>query len=387
MIRECDHNSFDILTNKQIFPSPSKSIDQLSDDFQYEILNFAKKIMETLSPEFKNLDSLVISGEKDTVADELASIPWKTINSYVDDPNLIPNRVKGNPNTVLYAGAGMLKYFIPDSEDLDFKLKKMKFISVANENIEGKDGVTFTVKNTSKMEIFYDFVVSTNQKLGNSLNPNIETVKHSINLWRELLSQYKNAEQLERGLLGELWVLKKLIDFEGGEVIESWIGPKNERHDFRLGNTELEVKTTNSKDRTHVISSIEQLEPTEGSELYLVSLLLTSTAKTNTNSYNVQDLFLEISEKLNNDQRTTFAALVRDYVIDEDLFKNFNNSYALTDVPKYIFVDDNFPKISLNEFYDLKAHDRIRKISYSLNVDNLGEDFNQNAIEKVISNG
>ena len=58
------------------------------------------------------------------------------------------------------------------------------------------------------MEIFYDFVVSTNQKLGNSLNPNIETVKHSINLWRELLSQYKNAEQLERGLLGELWVLK-----------------------------------------------------------------------------------------------------------------------------------------------------------------------------------
>ena len=103
---------------------------------------------------------------------------------------------------------------------------------------------------------------------------------------------------------------------------------------------------------------------TEGSELYLVSLLLTYTAKTKTNSYNVQDLFLEISEKLNNDQRTTFAVLVRDYVVDEDLFKNFNNSYALTDVPKYIFVDDNFPKISLNEFYDLKAHDRIRKISY-----------------------
>ena len=123
LIRECDHNSFDILTNKQIFPSPSKSIDQLSDDFQYEILNFAKKIMETLSPEFKNLDSLVISGEKDTVADELASIPWKTINSYVDDPNLIPNRVKQSKHCSL-CWCRMLKYFIPDSEDLDFKLKK-----------------------------------------------------------------------------------------------------------------------------------------------------------------------------------------------------------------------------------------------------------------------
>ena len=50
-------------------------------------------------------------------------------------------------------------------------------------------------------------------------------------------------------------------------------------------------------------------------------------------------------------------------------------------------VLDEADSDSLNEFYDLKAHDRIRKISYSLNVDNLGEDFNQNAIEKVISNG
>ena len=93
----------------------------------------------------------------------------------------------------------MLKYFIPDSEDLDFKLKKMKFISVANENIEGKDGVTFTVKNTSKMEIFYDFVVSTNQKLGNSLNPNIETVKHSINLWENFYLNIKMQSSLKEG--------------------------------------------------------------------------------------------------------------------------------------------------------------------------------------------
>ena len=180
LIRECDHKSFDMLTNKQIFPSPSKSIDQLSDDFQYEILNFVKKIIEILSPEFKDLDSLIISGEEDTVADELTSIPWNTISSYVDDQNLIPNRVKGNPSTVLYAGGGMLKYFIPDSEGLEFNIKKMKFISVSNENIEGKDGITLTVKNKSKMEIFYDFVISTNQKLGNSSNPNIEIVKHSI---------------------------------------------------------------------------------------------------------------------------------------------------------------------------------------------------------------
>ena len=48
----------------------------------------------------------------------------------------------------------MLKYFIPDSEDLDFKLKKMKFISVANENIEGKDGVTLLLKIQVKWKYF-----------------------------------------------------------------------------------------------------------------------------------------------------------------------------------------------------------------------------------------
>ena len=57
-------------------------------------------------------------------------IPWKTINS-VNDPNLIPNRVQGNPNTVFML-VGMLSILFL-IQRIDFKLKKMKFIS-ANEN-------------------------------------------------------------------------------------------------------------------------------------------------------------------------------------------------------------------------------------------------------------
>ena len=150
--------------------------------------------------------------------------------------------------------------------------------------------------------VFYDFIVSTNQKLGTDGTPSLTTLKNSVQLWEGLLSQYKNQDQLERGLIGELWVLNELIDLYGPRFVEYWIGPTHQRHDFRFGDVELEIKTTNSKDRTHTISSVEQLEPTDGSVLYLISILLTSTTKSNSNATSVHDLFFEIQEKLEGEQ-------------------------------------------------------------------------------------
>ena len=198
-----------------------------------------------------------------------------------------------------------------------------------------------------------------------------------------MLSQYKNQDQLERGLIGELWVLNELIDLYGPRFVEYWIGPTHQRHDFRFDDVELEIKTTNSKDRTHTISSVEQLEPTDGSVLYLISILLTSTTKSNSNATSVHDLFFEIQEKLEGEQNTLFINLVRDYLIDPELYKHFKTPYTLTDTPKIIPVNEEFPK-TLDEYYNLKAHERIRRITYALNVDNLGKEFNEINIKEAL---
>jgi len=295
--------------------------------------------------------------------------------------------VKGNPNTQLLVGQNSMKYFIPtnevDEESLR-SLKKLKFISILKDTINDEVGISLKVTNKDRMEVFYDFIVSTNQKLGSDGTPSLTTLKNSVQLWRGLLSQYKNQDQLERGLIGELWVLNELIDLYGPRFVEYWIGPTHQRHDFRFDDVELEIKTTNSKDRTHTISSVEQLEPTDGSILYMISILLTSTTKSNSNAISVHDLFLEIQEKLEDEHNTLFANLVRDYLIDPELYKHFNTPYALTDTPKIIPVNEELPKITLDEYYNLKAHERIRRITYALNVDNLGKEFNNTNIQKVL---
>jgi len=387
LIRECEYENFDLIKNLQIFPSPSKPINHLGDEFEDEILNFVKRITQSLNTEDINIELLTLEKGSSLSVPELQSIPWEIIENQLNKNHLISNLVKGNPNTQLLVGQNSMKYFIPtnevDEESLR-SLKKLKFISILKDTINDEVGISLKVTNKDRMEVFYDFIVSTNQKLGSDGTPSLTTLKNSVQLWRGLLSQYKNQDQLERGLIGELWVLNELIDLYGPRFVEYWIGPTHQRHDFRFDDVELEIKTTNSKDRTHTISSVEQLEPTDGSILYLISILLTSTTKSNSNAISVHDLFLEIQEKLEDEHNTLFANLVRDYLIDPELYKHFNTPYALTDIPKIIPVNEEFPKITLDEYHNLKAHERIRRITYALNVDNLGKEFNNTNIQKVL---
>ncbi len=388
LIRECDFKNLGIIKNLQIFPSPSKPIDQLGDEFEDEIFNLVKKIKLKFGANSEDLEFLTLDKGSSMSVPELQSIPWEIIKNQIEKNHLSSNLVKGNPNTLLIAGQNMMKYFIPtneaDEEALK-SLKKLKFITISKDVNQSESGVSLIVTNKDRMEVFYDFIVSTNQKLGTEGIPSLTALKSSVQLWRGLLSQYKNQDQLERGLIGELWILNELIDIYGPRFVEYWIGPTHQRHDFRFDDVELEIKTTNSKDRTHTISSVEQLEPTDGSELYLISILLTASTKSNSNAISVHDLFLSIQDKLEGEHNTQFVSLVRDYLLDPELYRHFNTPYALTDTPKIIPVNDDFPKITLNEYHNLKAHERIRRISYALNVDNLGEEFNEINIQKALN--
>lgn len=78
------------------------------------------------------------------------------------------------------------------------------------------------------------------------------------------------------GLAGELLVFHALAAQHGLEAAAgSWLGPAGEEHDFRLGDIDLEVKTTLGERRVHWISTLTQLVPTMNRPLYLVSIQLT----------------------------------------------------------------------------------------------------------------
>ncbi|WP_406051339.1 PD-(D/E)XK motif protein [Kribbella sp. NBC_00889] len=83
--------------------------------------------------------------------------------------------------------------------------------------------------------------------------------------------------EAELGLLGEVLLLLGLE--RGGvdvaEALAGWRGPAGEEHDFGLRGIDIEVKTTNAERRSHWISSLTQLVPTDSRPLWLVSHQLT----------------------------------------------------------------------------------------------------------------
>lgn len=79
--------------------------------------------------------------------------------------------------------------------------------------------------------------------------------------------------QEERGLFGELLVLKELIADSVGPLaaVSAWVGPLGEPKDFELGRRLLEIKTILGADRNLVeISSEHQLDVPPDRELYLI---------------------------------------------------------------------------------------------------------------------
>lgn len=84
------------------------------------------------------------------------------------------------------------------------------------------------------------------------------------------------SEAQETGLHGELLVLDHLIGTIGAvAAVDAWVGPASEEHDFVLAHYDLEVKTTTSETRRHVVHGPGQLLARIGTPLWLVSIQLT----------------------------------------------------------------------------------------------------------------
>lgn len=94
---------------------------------------------------------------------------------------------------------------------------------------------------------------------------------------RDLLSSFgRLSDEQETGLFGELLVLRRFIHNRSvTDPIRSWRGSAREEHDFDIGADDVEVKSTTSENRHHWIGDLNQLKPTLGRRLWLVSIQFT----------------------------------------------------------------------------------------------------------------
>ncbi|HEX4306112.1 MAG TPA: PD-(D/E)XK motif protein [Solirubrobacterales bacterium] len=201
-------------------------------------------------------------------------------------------------------------------------------------------------------------------------------VRTSMRLFRRLVRDVRLLPQEKIiGLLGELWTLDRLIDSRASEALQSWTGPRGEAHDFRIGDVELEVKTTTRQRRIHRIHGVDQLEPSVDARLYLVSVQLAAGGSSE-DAFSLREFLGSIRKRLASyGQVDQFEDVIADrYGLSKGDEQIYAEPFRLRSPTRLIVVDDAVPHLLRRDLEQVTRPEmhRIVELEYALDVDGLG---------------
>lgn len=164
---------------------------------------------------------------------------------------------------------------IPPGIAVPTEINKLAFVSARLLKRKGINILELVGSSFALQRHFYHFAVAVAERILVEKSVVSDAVVLELKCFAELLEE-KQLLGIERqlGLFGELVILERLVAKNGPDALDAWIGPQREPHDFRLGTHEYEVKTTLYANRVHTINGIEQLIPSKGCKLFLLSVLL-----------------------------------------------------------------------------------------------------------------
>lgn len=190
----------------------------------------------------------------------------------------------------------------------------------------------------------------------------------------------------EIGLLGELLFLNELVSRHGLTMLDSWIGPTAEPHDFRVGTKEFEVKTTLSPTRVHTINGAEQLVPSAECGLFLVSTVLGPPGSGDGFSLSSTATKLAAVFGVSSERTTKFEALLAfsDFSIADvaHYSRKFTQRRPLAIVP----VDATFPSITRPTIQQALGPlaTRVDSFRYEVNVEGLEHEQGSTVFEAAM---
>ena len=241
-------------------------------------------------------------------------------------------------------------------------------------------GVQYVEVSTNSKDLFrpiYLLIGDVVSRLVDGEQDSLRALDLSLSDFESLVA--KSAQMSEEkaiGLYGELLVLRELLDKKSGSA-SSWIGASGESHDFRLGAVELEVKTTTANVRVHKIHGLNQLCPTPGHALQVISIRIGSPGSGT--GQTVNDLVALIRTKLCADE----SSLKRfNQCLDEIGYDSEHAAclvkYQLVGFPTVISIGTDFPIMSyewLSKALGAAPSSRIRDVDLTLDLEGLGSPF------------
>jgi hypothetical protein len=158
--------------------------------------------------------------------------------------------------------------------DIPASLAHLTSITIKKRELSSLQHLEVATRNATIQRQFYHFAIAVAERISDGQVDPIAALglelESFVGLFRE--ASHLSVER-QIGLLGELMFLEHLIIRTGVSAVDTWIGPYREPHDFRVKNREFEVKATVYPKRIHTIHGVEQLMPSNGCTLTVISIL------------------------------------------------------------------------------------------------------------------
>lgn len=156
-------------------------------------------------------------------------------------------------------------------------LPKLRSLDLKFQDVAGGRALVLLLKDADQRELFCSLCLDI-VRAGAPATDNLDALNRAVRRamrWHHLLrggrSDLLSIEE-QRGLLGELQFLRRLVDLIGPyPAVDAWKGPSGSSKDFELDRCLVEVKARRGAAKPFVqISSEDQLSDVEGCSLHLV---------------------------------------------------------------------------------------------------------------------
>lgn len=236
---------------------------------------------------------------------------------------------------------------------------------------EGMSWHQVTVRVDENLAEVYTTLCGVLDRVQLSKTPLSVAVDEALDSLAEILARRRGlSDDQQLGLVGELLAFLTLAETQGVEfALKAWMGPLGEEHDFALPSGDLEVKVTLSERRQHWISSITQLVPIPGRDLYLLSTQLTAAGAGT--GWSLPGL-VDQARRLNEAQAPKVDMRLEGMgyrAMDADLYMS---RWTLRSTPQFFLVDREFPVISQEALTkSVPTSNRIVEVRYRIDLTGL----------------
>lgn len=292
-----------------------------------------------------------------------------TLEKYFHSGAVTTHLVSESPEAIVRIdGAGQKISLLTPNAGMVQNTAELRRVSTSLETWNGREWARITVDARNMYTEAYGLVLSVVQAMRGGATFAAATSAAMTNMRALLAAKPRISEEKQIGLVGELLLFRTLLNtFDEYSVIDWWLGPLAEERDYAFPSFDLEVKTTTSESRVHVIHGAGQLEPSPGRALWLISIQITR-AGGDPNGFSLPGLIHEIRGRLTS-TRDRFVAYLGSENWEDDDAAMYPAAYILRSSPAAYPIDDDFPAVTSRRLNSVVPHsDLVSAVTYRVNV-------------------